>query len=461
MEYDYHEDFQSIAFSTFKPITLNKDVPCITKSCHEEPSQPKEVAAEAKNKNTDGSSAVSVHKKTSRSTGANLKDQTYQWFEKTQRMKLLKNGRFADWFHGFITRNRAEEILHDKPLGCFLIRFCESRVGFVLSYRGTERCRHFMLNHFEDERYVIEGEKSTHPSLEDLVNHYCRFPMEPYKEMLTTACPMNPYKPVSSLSQHNLQDAVTEAQSYGRINKQNKLPSGASLPLATSPKERNRVFCEGKITAENIFPRKESIQSLPNPEPPFVYAPVKKPSGNLNSDVEASCSATTPVYNPSEEIHTYTEPSLWDGPRAKGSNNVSEPIAFYAVGRGSCNLENVYSEVDINSITSKPKAATKRHPGLSTLPHPASKPVKQKTKATTFHSSFRSHQPASGTQEDARRGQLSRSNMTPHATIKLDDPMYHLQHTGSPDQDEENIYEKIPENCTATVKNSHPGRKAR
>lgn len=33
------------------------------------------------------------------------------------------------------SRREAEELLQDQPLGCFLVRFSESTVGFVLSYR--------------------------------------------------------------------------------------------------------------------------------------------------------------------------------------------------------------------------------------------------------------------------------------------------------------------------------------
>lgn len=32
-------------------------------------------------------------------------------------------------------RRESEQLLQDKPLGCYLIRFSESTVGFVLSYR--------------------------------------------------------------------------------------------------------------------------------------------------------------------------------------------------------------------------------------------------------------------------------------------------------------------------------------
>lgn len=474
MAYDYHKDSPPILFTTFKPIPQNKDVPGSHAAYHEGASPPTEMATEAKNKNSS-SPTIFVHNTTSRSPGATLKEQTYQWFERTQRRKLMKNGRFADWFHGFITRSRAEEILEDGPPGCFLIRFCESRVGFVLSYRGTERCRHFMLNQLEDEQYEIEGEKSVHPSLEDLVNHYSRFPVEPYKEMLTTACPKSPPIPnVSSLPQHNPQDAAAGDKTYARISKQNQAPPDDALPLSSSPNERNKEFCDGKVPVEYAapsfakkvppFPKKKLVLGPQDLDPPLAYAPTKMPSDH-ESDEEDEPRSVPSTYSPSDEVHTYSEAAFSDRPGLESSDVESELIAFYAIGRGSCkdNLENVYSEVDVNSITScKPKAAVSRLPGLSTLPHPAPKAVKHKTSA--FHASFHSRKPAAAPPGDARRGHFSKSNTKPHAALQLDDPAYgkgHVQHRSPPNmEEEENIYEKIPENCVTTKKNP-PGRKAR
>ncbi|NWV15621.1 SH22A protein, partial [Ptilonorhynchus violaceus] len=64
-----------------------------------------------------------------------LRAQTRLWFEQTQAQRLGAKGELPTWFHGFISRREAEELLQDQPLGCFLVRFSESTVGFVLSYR--------------------------------------------------------------------------------------------------------------------------------------------------------------------------------------------------------------------------------------------------------------------------------------------------------------------------------------
>ncbi|NXS14435.1 SH22A protein, partial [Neodrepanis coruscans] len=64
-----------------------------------------------------------------------LRARTRLWFEQTQAWRLGPEGEFPTWFHGFISRREAEQLLQDQPLGCFLVRFSESTVGFVLSYR--------------------------------------------------------------------------------------------------------------------------------------------------------------------------------------------------------------------------------------------------------------------------------------------------------------------------------------
>ncbi|KAJ8000271.1 hypothetical protein DPEC_G00203110 [Dallia pectoralis] len=114
------------------------------------------------------------------------------WFERTQLPRLRRPGHtLPPWLHGFATRREAEELLKDKQQGCFLIRLSESKIGFVLSYRGKDKCRHFIIEEDPDSRrgrYLITGEESRHCDLNELVSYYTRNPVGPFNEMLSTPC---------------------------------------------------------------------------------------------------------------------------------------------------------------------------------------------------------------------------------------------------------------------------------
>ncbi|XP_019373551.1 PREDICTED: unconventional myosin-X-like [Gavialis gangeticus] len=61
---------------------------------------------------------------------------TLRWFRETQARKVLQDdGAFPSWLHGMISRREAENLLMDKPLGCFLVRISQSRPGYTLTYR--------------------------------------------------------------------------------------------------------------------------------------------------------------------------------------------------------------------------------------------------------------------------------------------------------------------------------------
>ncbi|XP_029519145.2 uncharacterized protein LOC115131508 isoform X1 [Oncorhynchus nerka] len=119
-----------------------------------------------------------------------LRAHTMLWFERTQLPRLRQPGHpLPRWLHGFATRREAEELLKDKQQGCFLIRLSESKIGFVLSYRGKDRCRHFIIEEEEGGRgacYLIAGEESRHRSLQELVSHYTQNPVGPFNEILNT-----------------------------------------------------------------------------------------------------------------------------------------------------------------------------------------------------------------------------------------------------------------------------------
>ncbi|KAL6469435.1 hypothetical protein MHYP_G00229590 [Metynnis hypsauchen] len=143
------------------------------------------------------------------------------WFSEFQRNSVVKNGIVPEWFHGIISRKEAEEMLMIKPPGYFLIRVSESRIGYTLSYKAEDRCRHFMIDMLPGNQYVIVGEKAQHRSLHDLVAFHRRAPILPYSEVLTVACGQ----------------ASKDNTDYAELffPKRNICPSGADVQPSTPP----------------------------------------------------------------------------------------------------------------------------------------------------------------------------------------------------------------------------------
>uniref|UniRef100_A0A3P8NEB9 Hematopoietic SH2 domain containing n=2 Tax=Astatotilapia calliptera TaxID=8154 RepID=A0A3P8NEB9_ASTCA len=112
----------------------------------------------------------------------------YTWFTESQLQSVIRNGVVPEWFHGIISRKTAEELLMAKPPGYFLIRVSESRIGYTLSYRAEDRCRHFMIDALEHGSYIIVGENRYHRFLHDLVDFHRRTPIMPFTQVLTVPC---------------------------------------------------------------------------------------------------------------------------------------------------------------------------------------------------------------------------------------------------------------------------------
>ncbi|XP_048148472.1 myosin-IIIb-like isoform X2 [Corvus hawaiiensis] len=135
---------------------------------------------------------------------------TLRWFKETQAQKVMQDdGAFPSWLHGMISRREAENLLIDKPLGCFLVRISQSRPGYILTYRGEGRCRHYMIQMQPNARYVILGEDRAHASLTELVQYHQTMGIQPFMEILTVPCGQRdvPFWP-SSLAASALENAT-------------------------------------------------------------------------------------------------------------------------------------------------------------------------------------------------------------------------------------------------------------
>uniref|UniRef100_A0A672MVV7 Hematopoietic SH2 domain-containing protein-like n=1 Tax=Sinocyclocheilus grahami TaxID=75366 RepID=A0A672MVV7_SINGR len=114
------------------------------------------------------------------------KEHILKWFVETQAVLILCDGSFPPWFQGFISRHEAEDQLRDKNVGCFLIRLSEKAIGYILSYKGPDRCRHFVINQTKTGLFVVSGDSTTHNSLTALINHFKTTPIQPFGEYLTS-----------------------------------------------------------------------------------------------------------------------------------------------------------------------------------------------------------------------------------------------------------------------------------
>ncbi|XP_030044070.1 SH2 domain-containing protein 2A isoform X2 [Microcaecilia unicolor] len=407
---------------------------------------------------------------------AAFRAQTEQWFQLTQAPRILQQGELPDWFHGFITRREAEERLKNKPLGCFLVRFCESRVGFVLSYRGTERCRHFVLDQLDDKRYVILGEKSAHTLLQDLLQHYHTLPIPPFDEFLTTACSKSSALPVQAeipLSTEEIPPVpstkssdppATKDHPYAVVQKQAKAPSQPSFPPSL----------EAQLSEK---PKSTAYQEVPNCRPPAPGTIFPVPDAHdsrstlqretvpadhpqINETEPANCLEPADKYTLLMKFHTYAEPRD-SKPRATHIYHLPHepPIDFYAMGRGSITStvsENIYSEVNIKQQeTADLPLSEETRPSLTTpLPVPAPRRILNGdlTLPSGLSLAPSATEPSLG--QNLGSGSPTRlptdlqqpSQTQGPRAAQFDDPVYSRETaTRSGSEIPENIYEKITE----------------
>ncbi|XP_034016292.1 uncharacterized protein LOC117501506 [Thalassophryne amazonica] len=117
-----------------------------------------------------------------------LKELVLRWFNETQAQFLLDNGIFPSWFQGFATRKDVEDLLRNEALGSFLVRLSEKAVGYILSYKSSDRCRHFVITQNRAGLFSLSGDSQTYSSLTQLIEHYKVRPILPFGEYLTSSC---------------------------------------------------------------------------------------------------------------------------------------------------------------------------------------------------------------------------------------------------------------------------------
>ncbi|XP_056606146.1 hematopoietic SH2 domain-containing protein isoform X3 [Triplophysa dalaica] len=167
-----------------------------------------------------------------------------KWFVDNQAALLLCDGRFPPWFQGFISRQEAEDQLRDMNVGCFLIRLSEKGIGYILSYKGHDRCRHFVINQTRTGMLVVSGDSATHNSLTELIDYFKTTPIQPFGEYLTSYT-----TDVDSVEEDSKQDLYDVVQSKPIIR------LGVSVKALTSLWEQTS---DGHQETSSVLPPKSS-----------------------------------------------------------------------------------------------------------------------------------------------------------------------------------------------------------
>ncbi|KAM7405654.1 hypothetical protein PAMP_000088 [Pampus punctatissimus] len=233
-----------------------------------------------------------------------LKELVLRWFTETQAPLILHNGNSPDWFQGFAARKDAEDLLRDKALGCFLIRLSDKAVGYILSYKGLDRCRHFVITQNQDGLFVISGDCQTYRTLTELIEHYKVSPIQPFGEYLTSSCNEVNTGELYDVVNYNVKgksgvsvqalrslwdqkdDHHSDSGSNQRIQQQNEPP--AAQPPALPPKSKSR-----KLTVTVSVDAMSVSQGVP---------PVPKRGIPLGFSLSGSLPDTTS--HPSEQTDT-------------------------------------------------------------------------------------------------------------------------------------------------------------
>ncbi|KAI6051089.1 SH2D7 [Marmota monax] len=196
---------------------------------------------------------------------AELQELAMKWFMETQAPFILQNGALPPWFHGFITRKQTEQLLRDKALGSFLIRLSDRAAGYILSYRGSDRCRHFVINQLRNRRYLISGDTLSHSTLAELVRHYQEVQLEPFGETLAAACP----RP----EDNDLYDAITLG--LHQTNLENPpasptvVPDKAASPCPSAKPQVSFLHTKKSLDVSPWNPSKEESTETPTKVPPL------------------------------------------------------------------------------------------------------------------------------------------------------------------------------------------------
>uniref|UniRef100_H3CSK6 SH2 domain-containing protein n=1 Tax=Tetraodon nigroviridis TaxID=99883 RepID=H3CSK6_TETNG len=226
---------------------------------------------------------------------------------------IVHDGFFPKWFLGFITRKDAEEILREKELGCFLIRLSDKAIAYILSYKGKDRCRHFVINQSESGKFLVCGDTAGHDTLSELINYYRTKPIEPFGEHLTSSCVELPNEELYDIIQEKPLDAVRAVK-----NQQNQQNS-ALKPPPTRPPRNNRPG-----GAPPVPPRSRQVESsVWSDQERLLYAQLSKQASKETQRLQPCRDSLT---GHDQRTFERSAPQLQN---ARRSSPLSQPVSIY------------------------------------------------------------------------------------------------------------------------------------
>ena len=110
-------------------------------------------------------------------------------------LKKAQDAEIAKWFHGLLSRTKAEELLYGYATGTFLIRVSEARAGYALSLVFSGRFKHYKILQTQTQHYKVVGTLKEHESLHDLVRHYQENPLSSDGDRLVFPLGQNQVRP--------------------------------------------------------------------------------------------------------------------------------------------------------------------------------------------------------------------------------------------------------------------------
>lgn len=137
----------------------------------------KSMSTEQLNDFSSDSSAQLVNSSPPSSLDSNIsrppsQDAVVKWYRDEEFQKgcgiNADDGKPFEWFHGLVTRLDAEDLLLDEPRGTFLVRVSEKIWGYAISYKDTDRCKHYLVDTSSGTYQFLGANQLTHKSLSKL-----------------------------------------------------------------------------------------------------------------------------------------------------------------------------------------------------------------------------------------------------------------------------------------------------